>query len=99
MIPQSLYIDLDNVLADFNDGIRNHPLAKDKTYKGQPHLLPNIYLELKPVYKAKEAIQILNQSKKLDCFIKALHHGIIMKHGCTRESGLKNISEIRFVKN
>ena len=69
MIPQSLYIDLDNVLADFNDGVRNHPLAQDPKYKGQSHLLPNIYLELKPVYKAKDAIQILNQSEKLNCFI------------------------------
>ncbi len=65
----NLFIDLDNVLADFNDGIGNHARAKEKTYKGQPHLLPNIYLELNQFTKQMEAIQILNQSEKVDCFV------------------------------
>ncbi|MGM9693424.1 MAG: hypothetical protein ACI3YC_00240 [Alloprevotella sp.] len=73
MKKQILYFDMDNVLVNFQSGIDATPADELARYaddgKGKPHYddIPGIFLRMKPVEGAIEAVKTL--SERFDCYI------------------------------
>jgi len=63
-----IFIDLDGVIADFNQARKNHPLRMDNRYKGRPDMIPNIYKDLEPMPGAIMAVNELLDNPKFDIY-------------------------------
>lgn len=84
MMKDIIYIDMDDVLADFRVGLEevrklnNTPNPKE-AYRNPPEMYqPNFFLQLPVVPGAKEAIEILLRNPKFDVYIatKPIPNGI-----------------------
>lgn len=64
-----LYIDMDNVLVDFESGIKQLPERLLTKYHGKLDEVPHIFSLMKPMENAIEVIKKLHQSNKYDMFI------------------------------
>lgn len=62
-----IYIDMDNVLVDFQSGIDALSKEMQKKYKGHYDEAPNIFSKMQPIPDAIEAVSILNE--KYDIYI------------------------------
>lgn len=63
-----VFIDLDGVVANFDEARKNHPLRHMKEYKGRADKLPNIYSDLAPIKGAIESVNILFNHPEFDCY-------------------------------
>lgn len=64
-----VYVDLDGVIADFHKAWDEHPLAKNKDYKGRPDKLPGIYKDLETIEDGVEAVKKLLDDDRFEIFI------------------------------
>ena len=60
-----IYVDLDGVVADFDEGKKSHPLGNISPYIGRPDKLPGIYENLMPI---KDSIKSVNKLLTSDLF-------------------------------
>lgn len=59
-----IYIDMDGVITDFEEGRKKHPLGTISPYIGRPDKLPNLYKNLQPIKDSIESVnKILNDSR------------------------------------
>jgi len=63
-----VYIDLDGVIADFEEGRKHHPLSKTTPYIGRPERLPGLYENLIPIEGAINAVNKLIDSDQYDVY-------------------------------
>ncbi len=64
-----VYIDLDGVIADFDKGIKVHPLGNIKPYIGRPDKLPGVYENLDPIESSIESVNKLLNHSGFDVFL------------------------------
>lgn len=62
-----LYFDMDNVLVDFDSGLKQYHDTTLKLYEGRYDEIPDIFSKMKPIQGVIEAFEIL--SEKYDCYI------------------------------
>ncbi|MET6989173.1 5' nucleotidase, NT5C type [Sediminicola arcticus] len=65
---KKVYIDLDGVIADFDRGRREHPMANITPYKGRPDKLPGLFKDLEPIEGAIEGVNKLLDAIHFDVY-------------------------------
>ena len=73
-----LYIDMDNVLVDFQSGINKLSEYEKKEYEGRYDEVPNIFAKM---YPYKGAIDAFHRLVRLMCTFFPRHLGIILLLG------------------
>ncbi len=69
-----VYIDMDNVLVDFQSGIDKLTFANKQKYVGNYHKVPHIFRLMKPIDGAIDAV---HQLEKTACYLSDLFFRII----------------------